>query len=275
MSTILYTVITALIIAFVLGVLLGLFKKIFKVDTNPKIEEVRNALSGANCGGCGFAGCDAFAKAVVQDGAPNDGCVAGGATCAKAIAAIMGGDAGEVKPKVALLLCQGGRDYALNKGLYNGVQTCRGAALVANGTKKCAYGCIGLGDCVASCPFGALSMGGDGLPKVDYDKCVGCGKCVATCPKHIITLIEKDAKGSIALCSCKSENKAQIRKDCKRGCFKCGLCVKKCPEKCISLESGLPQIERDKCTSCGECVAACTDKVLVLIEGVVSVRAEL
>lgn len=269
MNTILWTVLVALGIAFILGVLLGLFKKIFHVKVDPKVTEVREALSGANCGGCGFAGCDAFAKAVVESGAPTSGCVAGGAGCAAVIAKIMGAAAEATKPKVAIVACQGTTDCAKDKGQYSGVRTCRGAQLVCNGTKVCAFGCIGFGDCVAACPFGALSMGSDGIPKVDYNKCVGCAKCVAACPKKLITLHEKDTKGAIALCSSHSEEKAQIRKDCSRGCFKCGLCVKKCPQGCIDLSSGIPTIDYSKCNNCGTCVAACPDKVLKLFDDVV------
>lgn len=265
MNTIIYTVVTALGIAFILGVLLGLFKKIFHVEMNPKITQVREALSGANCGGCGFAGCDAFAKAVVESGAPSDGCVAGGQGCATAIAKIMGGATAVSKPKVAVVRCQGDSECAKDKGVYSGVNTCKGAQLVASGTKLCAYGCIGLGDCVEACPFDAIHMGGNGLPFVNRDKCVGCGKCVRTCPKGIITLVEKDVKGPIALCVCHSDNKAQIRKDCTHGCFKCSMCVKKCPEGCIDLSSGIPIIDYSKCTGCGTCVASCPDKVLVMM----------
>ena len=270
MNTILYTIIVALVIAFVLGVLLGLFKKIFHVDTDPKIQQVRDALSGANCGGCGMAGCDAFAKAVVENKAPADGCVAGGAKCASDIAKILGKAGVEVKPKVAIVACRGTKECAQDKGEYLGVKTCKAAQLVMNGTKKCAFGCIGYGDCVAACPFDAIKMRDDGIPKVDAEKCVGCGKCAKACPKNLITIYNKDTKGSIALCSCHSDNKAQIRKDCSTGCFKCGICAKKCPEQCIDLSSGIPKIDWTKCSSCGECVKACPDKVLHLFEDVIN-----
>ena len=265
MNTILYTIICALVIAFILGVLLGLFKKIFHVDTDPKVEKVRDALSGANCGGCGLAGCDSFASAVVKGDAPANGCVAGGAACATKITEILGGAGVEVKPQVAFLACHGTKECAGEKAIYHGIETCAGANLVMNGTKKCAFGCIGLADCVKVCPFGALSMGSDGLPVVDKDKCVGCGKCVKTCPKKLFKIIDADTKGAIALCSCKSDNKPQIRKDCTAGCFKCGMCARKCAAQAIDLSTGLPIIDYSKCTSCGECVKACPDKVLILL----------
>ncbi len=269
MNTILYTIIVSLVIAFVLGVLLGLFKKIFHVDTDPKVQAVRDALSGANCGGCGLAGCDSFAGAVVKGDAPVNGCIAGGASCATKIAEILGQAGIEVKPKVTILACRGTPECAQSKGQYHGVQTCKGAQLVMNGTKKCAYGCIGLGDCVRVCPFDALSMGKDGIPHVDYNKCVGCGKCNTACPKHLFKIYDKDTKGPVALCSNHSDNKPQIRKDCTGGCFKCGMCTRKCPQQCIDISSGIPKIDYTKCTSCGECVKACPDKVLSLFQDLV------
>lgn len=268
MQTIIYTIICALVIAFLLGVLLGLFKKIFHVDTDPKVQAVRDVLSGANCGGCGMAGCDAFAGAVVKGDAPTDGCVAGGAKCASSIADILGKAGVEVKPKVAVLACKGTKECAGDKGIYEGIKTCKAANLVMNGTKKCAFGCIGFGDCVSVCKFGALKMGADGLPVFDSELCVGCGQCVKACPKKLIRIINKDTKGAIALCSCHSDNKPQIRKDCTSGCFKCGMCARKCPSQAIDLTSGIPAIDYTKCTSCGECIKACPDKVLALVQDI-------
>ena len=269
MNTILYTVIVALSIAFILGVLLGLFKKIFHVNVDPKVQSVREVLSGANCGGCGMAGCDAFAGAVVKGSAPSDGCVAGGASCASKIAESLGKAGVEVKPKVAVIAFQGTAECAADKGIYNGVKTRKAVQLVMNGTKKCAFGCIGFGDCVAECPFGALSMGKNGLPVIDYKKCVGCGKCAKACPKKLISVWNADTKGSIALCANHSDNKPQIRKDCSSGCFKCGMCARKCPEQCIDVSSGIPKVDYTKCTSCGECIKSCPDKVLVLFQDIV------
>lgn len=269
MNLILYTVICAVSIAFVLGILLGLFKKIFHVDTDPKVQKVREALSGANCGGCGLAGCDSFAGAVVKGEAPADGCVAGGSSCASKIAEILGVNGVEVKPKVAFIACNGTFENALSKGIYNGVKSCKAANLAVNGTKKCSFGCIGYGDCVNACPFDAISMNENGLPKVDYSKCVGCGKCASVCQKKIIKIIDKDLKGSVPLCSCLSDNKVQIKKDCVTGCFKCGLCAKKCPQGCIDMTLGLPRIDYSKCNSCGECINACPDKVLHLFQDIV------
>jgi len=265
MNSIIATVVVALVIGFLLGLLLGLFKKIFFVKVDPKVSAVREVLSGANCGGCGYAGCDAFAEAVVKGDAPVSGCVAGGAACADQVAAVMGVSAGSAVPKVAFLACNGNKDVAQSRGVYNGVQTCAAAQLTMNGTKKCSFGCIGLGDCVEVCPFGALSLGENGLPNVDKEKCVGCGKCSKACPKHLFVLIDANTKGPIAACSCHSDNKPQIRKDCSNGCFKCGMCARKCPAQAIDVSAGIPKIDYTKCTSCGECVKACPDKVLLMM----------
>lgn len=265
MNTILYTIIVAIVIAFLLGILLGLFKKIFHVDTDPKVQLVRDALSGANCGGCGLAGCDAFASAVVKGDAPSNGCVAGGASCAEKIADIMGQSGIQVKPKIAFLACAGTKDCAQDKAEYIGIRTCKAAQLTLGGTKKCTFGCIGLGDCVSACPFGAMSMGADGLPSVDKSKCLACGKCASACPKHLFRLIDADTKGPLAACSNRSDNKPQIRKDCSRGCFKCGMCARKCPEQCIDVSSGIPVIDYARCTCCGTCLSSCPDKVLVML----------
>ncbi len=262
MKIVISTIIVALSIGFLLGLLLGLFKKIFSVKVDPKIQAIRDALSGANCGGCGFAGCDSFAEAVVKGKASSAGCVAGGADCASAIAFIMGSSASGVTPKIAFLACNGTEESALERGTYIGVKTCRASQLVAGGTKKCSFGCIGFGDCVEACPFDAIHMGHHSLPIVDKEKCVGCGKCVKACPKTLLVLIPKDSKGAIARCSCRSDNKAQIKKDCSAGCFKCGMCVRKCPKSAIQMLNGIPSIDRSKCDLCGECIKSCPDKVL-------------
>lgn len=266
MNTIVITIIVAFVIAFVLGVALGLFKKIFAVKVDPKIEEIQAALSGGNCGGCGYAGCAAFAAAVAKGEAPVNGCVAGGPDTAAKIAEIMGVSAGAGERKVSFLACAGTNDCAKSRGNYNGVRTCKAANLAVGGTKLCAFGCVGFGDCVEVCPFNALTMGADGLPHVIRDKCTGCGKCVKECPKHLFSLVPADTKGSIAVCSNHSDNKPQIKKDCSVGCFKCGICTKKCPEACIDISSGIPQVDYGKCTACGECVKACPDHVLRLFQ---------
>ena len=133
MKTVIFTIIVSVSIGFLLGVLLGLFKRIFQVKVDPKIQEIRDALSGANCGGCGYAGCDSFAEAVAKGNAPTNGCVAGGAECASKIAKIMGGSDASSTPRVAFLACNGNKTCAQEKGVYVGVKTCAASQLVSNG----------------------------------------------------------------------------------------------------------------------------------------------
>lgn len=267
MSTILITLAVSFCIAFILGVLLGFFKKVFYVPVDPTVEEIREVLPGANCGACGYPGCDGFAAAVARGEAPVDGCAAGGSSVAAAVGNVMGVTATAV-PHVVLLACQGSREHAQNRGIYNGVKTCRAAKLSINGTKLCQYGCIGFGDCVAVCKFGALTMGAEGLPHVDYTKCTGCGMCVRECPQNLFSRLPANRTGAVARCSNRSTNKSPILKQCKTGCIKCGKCERSCPEHAITLTNGIPVIDYAKCTSCGECVSGCPTHVLELLEKV-------
>lgn len=265
MQIIISTLIVSLVLAALLGFLLGVFKKVFHVDADPTESEIRAALPGANCGGCGYPGCDGLAAAIARGEAPVNACTVGGAPVAEAIGKITGKDA-TAESLVAVLLCQGSLAVCEPKARYNGVKTCVAAKLSINGTKSCDYGCIGFGDCAAACPFGALSMTEGGLPKVDYAKCVGCGVCVATCPQKIFATVPKDRKGAVTLCSNRSAHKAQVLKDCRKGCAKCGKCEKVCPKACIRLENGIPVVDYAVCDSCGECVRNCPTGALALVE---------
>ncbi len=269
MNTIITTMLVALVVAFLLGVLLGLFKKIFAVQVDPKVQAIQDVLSGGNCGGCGYAGCAAFAAAVASGEAPANGCVAGGPSVAAKVGEILGVSVSAQK-KVTVLACKGTTGCAVSRGTYNGIKTCAAAAQAVNGTKLCSFGCVGYGDCVEACPFDAIHMGKDGIPVVDYKKCVGCGKCAKACPKKLFSIVDADRKGAVALCSNHSDNKPAIKKNCSVGCIKCGICVRKCPQKCIELINGIPAVDYSKCTSCKECINACPDKVLALVQDVMA-----
>ena len=250
-------------LALLLGLALGFFREFFKVPEDPLKSRIREALPGANCGGCGFPGCDGYAAAVAGGGDISL-CTAGGKETADALAAIMGVNAAEIVPLAAVPCCLGGKDIGLLRGVYTGIETCRGAKL-AGGTKLCAWGCIGFGDCVRVCHFGALSMGSDGLPRVDRTKCTGCKVCVAECPQGILRVIPRDQKITLALCSNRNPVRAAIRKTCRAGCIKCGICVKQCPEQCIVISDGIPVVDYAKCTACGTCGQKCPTKVMQTI----------
>ena len=265
LNIILITLGFSALLAFILGFALGIFQEKFKVVRDPLIDEVRAALPGANCGGCGFPGCDGYATAAATGKAPPNKCSAGGASTAEAVAKILGVEA-KAEDVVSVLLCGGTCDKAAKRGSYVGVQTCRAAKLSAGSVKVCVYGCQGFGDCVKVCKFDALSMGEDGLPHVDYAKCTGCGLCAEECPQRLFSLVPKSRKGSLVLCSNRTTAKASVMKACKAGCIKCELCVRSCPEQCIAMVNGIPVTDYAKCTSCGTCAEKCPTKCYKLVE---------
>lgn len=265
MEIILATLVVSLVLALVLGFLLGFFKKVFHVETDPAVTNVRAVLPGANCGACGFPGCDGLAAAIAAGEAPANACTVGGASVAAQVGKIMGVEATS-ETQVAVLLCQGTHDKCGFKAEYNGIKTCKAAKLSINGTKLCDWGCIGYGDCEVVCPFDAIHVKEGGIPVVDYAKCTGCGLCVAECPQKILTRVPTNRTGSIALCSNRNTRKAQVIKDCKIGCIKCMKCEKVCPKACIKVTDGIPVVDYSVCDSCGECVKNCPTKVLALVE---------
>ena len=183
-------VILCTIVGAVGAIILVAAAKFMAVEEDPRIEEVASCLAGANCGGCGYAGCADYAKAVVMDGVPCDKCAPGGPKAAAAIAKIMGGEASAVEKK-AVVQCQGSSEHCKPAYDYKGIQTCAAAATLYGGPKTCSFACIGLGDCTKVCKFDAIHIV-DGVAKVDKDKCTGCGACAKKCPKKIILFPLKD-----------------------------------------------------------------------------------
>ena len=179
-------VILCTIVGAVGAIILVAAAKFMAVEEDPRIEEVASCLAGANCGGCGYAGCADYAKAVVMDGVPCDKCAPGGPKAAAAIAKIMGGEASAVEKK-AVVQCQGSSEHCKPAYDYKGIQTCAAAATLYGGPKTCSFACIGLGDCTKVCKFDAIHIV-DGVAKVDKDKCTGCGACANICPKKAIMI---------------------------------------------------------------------------------------
>jgi Na+-translocating ferredoxin:NAD+ oxidoreductase RNF subunit RnfB len=267
MSVILITAVFALALAFVLGIALGFFREFFAVPQDPLTGKIREALPGANCGACGFPGCDSYAAAIAAGSAPGTACSVGGPSTAEKIAALTGVAGGAVTQTVTVLACQGSSLRAPLKGTYTGLETCRGAKLSAGGTKLCAWGCLGFGDCVRTCTFGALTLDAETrLPVVDYAKCTGCRLCQSECPQGLLKAVARDQTGAMTLCSNRNPVKQKVAKTCKIACIKCGLCVKNCPRQCINLDANIPVVDLAKCTSCGTCVEKCPTKVFTIIE---------
>jgi len=264
---ILASVISLSIIGAIAGSALAYASLKFKVETDPRIDEVLKALPNTNCGACGYPGCRPLAEAIVKGSADMSSCRVGGDKVAKAIAAIMGTTSCAVKVKlIARLLCGGGNDKCGKKFEYHGVKRCDAVLLVGGGDKLCDHGCLGYSDCVLTCKYDAMRMGDDGLPVIDPEKCLSCGKCIAACPRKLIQLVPKKAKVLIA-CSSKDKG-AKVRKICTVGCIKCRLCEKKCPTRSISFPEGpagevLPVIDHEKCQGIKECVKVCPTKTII------------
>lgn len=212
-------------IGAVLAVFLAFADKKFKVDEDPRIEEIHNILPGSNCGGCGYPGCRALAEMLLKGEVPPNVCVAGGNATALKLAAALGVEAQGHTRKLAVVLCKGGNDEAERRGQYRGEMTCT-AANITGGDKSCSYGCLGYGECVDACKYDAMAMNANGLPVVFYDKCIGCGACARACPRGIIEMHPEDHKLFVY---CRSRDKgAYAKKVCSVSCIACGLCVKDC-----------------------------------------------
>lgn len=250
---ILYAVLVLGLLGAIFGLVLAIASKVFHVKKNPLLEPVIELLPGANCGGCGYAGCAAFAQAVIDGKVSPSACVAGGETVNQTISSLLGIEAKKNTRLAAFVNCSGG-DHARKKFKYIGIPDCHAAMRISGGPTECAYGCIGLGSCVKACPFGAISVV-NGVAIVNHEKCTGCLKCVDTCPKKIIHPVPYYADVNVA---CSSHEKgAVLRKVCNIGCIGCKICEKTCQYDAIHVNDNLAEIDYAKCTGCGECALKC------------------
>lgn len=254
MSDIIAAVLVISGLGLVFGLGLSYASKVFAVKVDERVVRIREALPGANCGGCGYAGCDSYADAVVTKGAETNGCPVGGSVVAEKVAAVMGVKAEGVKRAAARILCNGRCSVSKEKYEYHGIDSCSAAVQLYGGHKACSYGCLGHGDCVKACPFEAIDITG-GIARVIEDRCKACGKCVAACPKKLIEIIPKDKKYSVM---CRSKDKGPVTKsNCEVGCIGCTKCVKACGYSAISMDGALARIDYSLCTNCGECAKVC------------------
>ncbi len=247
----------------VLGLLFGLALAgaavRFHVETNPLVDRVRAALPSANCGACGFAGCQAYAEAVVErpEVTPNL-CTPGRKPVAQTVAQLTRKELGAVQDRIVVMRCHGTSAFARQEAEYAGIPTCAAAALVFGGPKACKNGCLGLGDCVRVCPFNALHLGSEGIVEVDVEKCTGCGLCVPVCPKNLFEVYPRDRR--VELSCVAREKTAIVRATCMVGCTLCRKCVAKCPAEAITWDGRTILIDHEKCLAYGpSCNEACVD----------------
>ena len=264
MSTPILILLVLTSIGLFFGFLLAYSNKKFGIEINPLIHLVEDILPKGQCGACGYAGCMAYAEAVVTnpDVAPNL-CVPGKDAVAKLVADLTGKAAAPMEPQIAQVKCAGTSAKVSNSYKYNGVQGCIAANLLFGGPKDCKYGCLGLGTCLRSCPFGAITMSEDGLPIIDPNKCTACGVCVSICPKQVISLVPIGAKVRV---NCSSKDKGAVaKKACSSACIGCGLCMRQCLHGAIKMENNLAIVDAKICEQlCTDalCLTKCPTKAI-------------
>ena len=248
-----------LVLAMLFAIALAYLGKKLAVSRDERIDQVRDCLSGANCGACGYAGCDGFATALVEGKAELSSCNATSKEKKEEIAEILGlTDTGEATKVV--VCCHGGQD-AKDKYDYVGYGDCRSMELLAGGRKQCAWGCLGTGSCVDACQHHAVTVKQKGYSEVSLSKCISCGKCISVCPKKIIKRIPASAIYYVA-CSNHQKGK-EVRELCTKGCIACGICVKQCEVGAITIVDNLATIDYTKCINCGKCAAKCPQRCIV------------
>lgn len=271
MNFILIAVIVLGCIALISAVILYVCSKKFAVHEDPRLGQVVGLLPGANCGGCGYPGCSGLAGALVKgaDAGSLEGmfCPVGGASVMGQIADLLGMAVANTEPKVAVVRCNGTCEMRPRIAEYNGLRTCTAMNACGAGETGCGFGCLGCGDCVSACSFGAIAINPEtGLPEVDEDKCTACGACAKACPRHIIEIRKKGPKNRRVYVRCVNKDKGAVAmKSCKAACIGCGKCLKECKFEAITVENNLSYIDPNKCRLCRKCVEACPTHAIVAV----------
>lgn len=271
MSFIIQAVIVLGVIAILAAAVLYICSKKFAVYEDPRIGQVAEILPGANCGGCGFPGCSGMADALVKgcDAGSIDGlnCPVGGAEVMTKVADLLGMAIANSDPKVAVVRCNGTCANRPKIAEYKGLRTCAAMHSCGAGETACGYGCLGCGDCVAVCQFGAISINPEtGIAEVDEEKCTACGACVKACPRNIIELRKKGVKGRRVYVSCVNKDKGPAAmKACAAACIGCGKCQKECAFEAITIANNVSYIDPDKCRLCRKCEKVCPTHAIVAV----------
>lgn len=271
MNFILNAVLVLGAIALVASLVLYFVSKKFAVKEDPRIGQVAGLLPGANCGGCGFAGCSGMADALVKgcDNGSIEGlrCPVGGDAVMGQIADLLGMAVANSEPMVAVVRCNGKCENRPRIASYDGLHTCAAMNSTGSGETGCGFGCLGCGDCTNACAFDAIHMNPEtGLPEVDEEKCTSCGACVKACPRHIIELRKKGPKNRRVYVQCVNKDKGAVaKKSCSVACIGCGKCEKVCKFDAIKVENNLCYIDFNKCRMCTKCVDECPTGAIVKV----------
>ena len=271
MNFILIAVLVLGAIALVAAVILYIVSKKFAVQEDPRIAQVVEILPGANCGGCGFAGCGGLAEALVKgaDAGSIEGirCPVGGDPVMGEVADLLGMAVANTEPMVAVVRCNGTCTNRPRIAEYDGLRTCQAMNANGSGETGCGFGCLGCGDCTKACAFDAIHMNPEtGLPEVDEEKCTSCGACTKACPRHIIELRKKGPKGRRVYVQCVNKDKGAVaRKSCTAACIGCGKCQKVCKFDAITIENNLSYIDFNKCRMCTKCVDECPTGAIIKV----------
>lgn len=242
------------VIGLAAGLLIAVMSRFFGVEEDQTVKALRECLPGVNCGACGYKGCDDYAAALAEGTAKPNLCVPGAESTAEALGAVLGVEVEPPKDVVAFVHCNGNCEATTKKAEYDGVSSCKAAAMLYGGPDACRYGCMGLGDCAVACPAGAICLK-DGIAHVDTSRCLGCGLCETICPKKLISMVPQETE-AVVMCNNKDKG-ADARKACKNACIGCMKCVKTCPSEAITVTNNLAKIDYAKCTGCGLCAANC------------------
>ena len=256
MNQIIIPIVLVVVVGLIASVILAYASKVFYIQEDEKFILMRAELPGANCGGCGYAGCDDYAHALVEDpdGVPFTKCAVGGPSCAEKLGEILGKSADGLEKKVAFVMCNGTSNNAKKLFEYSDIQTCKAAKQLYGGSKVCPNGCLGLGDCVEACTFDAIHVI-KGVAVVNRDKCTSCSACAKACPNSLIKIIPESSKISVRCHN--SQKAADARKACTVACIGCGMCQRTCKFDAVHVENNVASIDPAKCKKCGMCVVKC------------------
>ena len=255
-----------------LGTLIGIglsfaYRKL-KVEEDPNLKKILETLPGLNCGACGYASCEEFAKNLKEGKTPLDGCKVGGEKLAKELKSLLGkGKTSKKDNKKARLKCNATNDQKTKTVDYKGFKNCQASDALGSSGFMCFEGCLGFGDCAEVCPVSAIEIK-EGSPQINLNKCIGCGLCIEACPRDLIDVVNlKESQEALIVVGCNCTQTGTVTgKMCKAGCIACGKCIKVCPVDAIKIENSKAIINPLKCIACRKCVEACPTGAIYLIK---------